>query len=253
MAMALCGCGPPMIADFDTALRVAAQQDKELFIYYQSWLSPDCGQMQDCVRSPSVQQALSNKIACILDESYEPYQRVVAQYDVDRYPAVILIHRDGTYHRRIGLLNEQQILNFLEISQPPGRPPLINPQIPRQVDLQWQADYEAAFELAREQGRRVFIFYKSVISVESTDMLFNVFQTPAVAAHFDGTVNCLLDWGYPPNRDLMARYGINDVPAVVMVNPNGTYHAYKGRMTAAQLISFVRRSRTTPGNLPAGP
>ena len=87
----------------------------------------------------------------------------------------------------------------------------------------------------------MFIFYKSVVSADSNDMLLNVFSRPDVAELFNGTINCLLDWGYPPNRRLMARYGITNVPGILIVNPDGTQHARQGRMTAPQIISFVRR------------
>ena len=181
--------------------------------------------MKQAIESPKVEQALEDKIVCVLDESYEPNQRFVAQYGVDHYPSVILVHRDGTYHRHGGVLSADAIVNFIETAQPPGRRPMINPQIPRSVDYLWQADYERAFQIAEQQNRSVFIFYKSVISADCNEMLLNVFSRPDVAELFNDTVNCLLDWGYPPNRRLMVRYGVTNVPGVVIVNPDGMQHA----------------------------
>ncbi len=251
-AAAPCGCGPPFIAEFETAQRLAAQQDKELLVYYQSWIVAECGKMKKAIESPRVQHKLADRVLCILDESYEPYQRLVAQYGVDHYPALILIHRDGTYHQHSGALSADAIINFIETARAPGRRPIINPQIPRRIDYRWQADYEHAFKLAEQQNRPVFIFYKSVISADCNEMLFNVLNRPDVAVHFNDTVNCLLDWYYPPNRRLMARYGVTNVPGIVIVNPDGTHHARQGRMTAPQVISFVRGAKASARPSPPG-
>lgn len=246
------GCNSPIVAEFETAQRLAAQQNKELFVYYESWLSADCGQMKKTIQSAAAQQWLGDKIVCVLDESYEPNQRFVAQYGVHQFPAVVLIHRDGTYHQRTGLMGADALANFVQASKTSGRRPMINPQIPRSVDYLWQADYERAFQIAEQQNRPVFIFYKSVISADCNEMLLNVFSRPDVAELFNDTVNCLLDWGYPPNRRLMARYGVTNVPGVVIVNPDGTQHARQGRLTAPQIISFVRGAKSSSRPTPSG-
>ncbi len=251
-AATLCGCQAPVNAQFETAQRLAAQQGKELFVYYESWLSEPCGRMKKAIRSPQVQRVLAGKILCVLDESYEPNQRFVAQYGVDHYPSVVLIHTDKTYHGHGGEMNAESIIRFVESAKPPGRRPMINRQIPRRIDYAWQADYERAFKVAQQENRPVFIFYKSVISGDCTEMLTSVLNRADVASHFDDTVNCMLDWGYPPNRRLVARYGVTNVPAVVIVNPDGTHHARQGRMTPAELISFARSAKSTTRATPSG-
>ncbi len=80
--------------------------------------------------------------------------------------------------------------------------------------------------------------------------MLGTLDRPDVARLFDDTVNCLLDWGYPPNRQLMSQYGVTDVPAIVIVNPDGTHHARQGRMTAAQVISFVRSAKASGQQAP---
>ena len=157
---------------------------------------------------------------------------------------MILVHRDGTYHQRTGVMSAEGITNFLKTAAPPGQQPMINPQIPREIDYDWEADYERAFEIAEQQHRPVFIFYKSVVSADANEM-FGTLDRPDVAELFDDTVNCLLDWGYAPNRRFMTQYGVTNVPALVIVNPDGTHHARQGRMTAAQVISFVRTAKVS--------
>lgn len=240
------------MAGFESAGRLASQQNKELLVFYESWLSPECSEMKLALDSAGVRSRLGNKIYCVLDESYEPNQRIVAQYGIGRFPALILIHRDGTYHQHEGALGAEAIVRFIESSKAPGRRPRINPQIPRTVNYRWEADYERAFARAKQKNRAVFIFYKSVISADCNEMLAGVLNRADVAGLFDGTINCLLDWGYPPNRRLMARYGVTNVPGIVIVNPDGTYHARQGRMTAAQVISFARGAIASARNAPTG-
>jgi len=248
---AMCGCNSPVLVNFSRAERLGKQQQKKLFLYYESWLSADCGEMKRQIQSSMVQQLLADKIVCFLEESYEPNVRYVAQYGVHRYPAVILIHADGTYHQRTGVMSAEGIADFIATATPPGRQPMINPQIPREIDYGWEADYERAFEIAAQQHRPVFIFYKSVVSTDANEML-GTLDRPDVAELFDDTVNCLLDWGYPPNRRFMIQYGVTNVPAIVIVNPNGTHHARQGRMTAAQVISFVRSAKASGRQSPSG-
>ena len=240
------------MAGFESAGRLASQQNKELLVFYESWLSPECSEMKLALDSAGVRSLLGDKIYCVLDESYEPNQRVVAQYGISRFPSLILIHRDGTYHQHQGAMGAGAIAQFIDASKPPGRRPRINPQIPRTVDYRWEADYERAFARAEQQNRSVFIFYKSVISADSNEMLASVLNRSDVAGLFDNSINCLLDWGYPPNRRLMVRYGVTNVPGIVIVNPDGTYHARQGRMTAAQIISFARGAIAQGRNAPTG-
>lgn len=240
------GCASQACIEFETAQRLAAQQNKDLLVFYESWASTECGEMKSRLQSPRVRQELADAVVCTLEESYEPNQRFMAQYDVDRYPALILIHRDATYHHMIGIQNEDQLVSFLSSAEPPGRPPMINPQIPRRFDYQWQADHEYASNLAKSQQRPVFIFFKSVVNADCNDMLFNDLNRADVAAHFSHTVNCMLDWGYPPNRQLMQQYGVTHVPAVVIVQPDGRYLVREGRLSAAELVGFVRQAGAMP-------
>jgi hypothetical protein len=242
-----CACRPNMITHFDSAQRQAAQQDRDLFIYYESWQSPECGEIKSLIESPRMQRELAGKVVCDLDEIWEPNRRFVAQYGVQRYPAVILVHRDGTYHCHIGGVNEEQLISFLEHAKPPGRSPNIDLHIPRKIDYLWEGDLANALREAEEQRRGLFVFYKSVISADCNEMLFNVFNRPDVSVHFDDTINCMLDWAYPPNREYVAQLGIANVPGIILIRSDGTYHAQEGRMTVGQLLSFIRRAKATAG------
>lgn len=252
MLPALTGCAPNIVGDFSTAERLAVQHNKPLVVYYTSWLSAECGAMRAALDSSEVRRKLGDKVVCYLDESYEPNRRFVAQFGVERYPALIVVRPDGTFHSRVGRMAPGEIAAFIEQSRAPGQPAQVNPQLPRRIDYHWEGDYQRALQRAQAEGRRVFVFYKSVLSPESNDVLVNVLNRPEVAAEFHDTINCLLDWGHPPNRRFMARFGITDVPGFLLIAPDGTHHARQGRLNAEQMVSFIREARRTAGQ-PAPP
>ncbi len=245
------GCARTLVTSFEEAQRRATRLGKAVFVFYGSWESTECGAMKAAIQTGMVQQHLNDKVTCDLDEIWEPNQQFVAQYGVDRFPAVVVIHRDGTYHSHVGKLNAEQLVAFLEQATPPGRSPMANPQIARKVDYHWIGDFERAVAQAKGAQRPLFVFYKSVISPESNDMLFNVLDHPQVAGMFEHTVNAMLDWGHAPNRRFMARYGITNVPGVLVIYPDGRYLAHQGRMTGAQLAAFVRQAKSA-SDPPAG-
>ena len=42
----MCGCNSPVLVNFSRAERLGKQQQKQLFVYFESWLSADCGEMK---------------------------------------------------------------------------------------------------------------------------------------------------------------------------------------------------------------
>ncbi len=240
------GCGVTAVEDFTTAERLAAQQKKERFIFYKSALAPESGQMQADLERSDVQQKLADKVYCILVDLYEPNQRFMAQYGVSRAPAVVLIHTDGTYQAHQGPMTEAGVIAFLDVSHAPGLPPRLDAQIPHAVDYQWEGQYSQAAQKAKSSNRRVFIFYKAALNPDCNEILANVLSRQDVARCFLDSVNCLLDWGHAPNRTLMESFGVTNVPAFVIINPDGTYRTLRGMVTAEQLIGFSRPPRTPP-------
>ena len=69
--------------------------------------------LMELLAQPEVSPLINGMILCSLVSEYNPNQRYVAQYGVQRAPAVILVHRDGTYHTRTGPMSTDQIVQFL--------------------------------------------------------------------------------------------------------------------------------------------
>ncbi len=251
LAAASGGCGPQWHFDFESAERQARNQHRPILILYKDPLDVKSSQLQDLLEKAPASTLLRDKVLCMLVTEFPPNRRYVAQYGVLQPPALVLIHPDGTYHARNGPATLQQVEGFFAGAQPPGAQPSINPQIPRSIDYSWEGIYEDAVERARQQNRELLIVYKWWLSADSTELITVFESRPEVARHFADTVNCLLDMDYQPNQRHVRAYGVTEVPAVILVHRDGTYHAHAGPMTADQIVRFVSSAKT-PGRTPQG-
>lgn len=243
------GCGPVWYFQYQEAENAARAAERPMVVFYKDPFDPKSSRMQDLLEGNQIAPLLADKIRCVLTTEFAPDHKYIAQYGVIQAPALILIHPDGTYHAHNGPMSLEEIRGFLTEARPPGARPTLNPQIPRDIDYRWEGDYEKAMSKARRQNRESLIVYKWWLSAESTELLATLQTRAEVARHFTETVNCLLDRDYLPNRTHVRRYGVSDVPAVILVHRDGTYHAHPGPMTAEQIVRFVTASKP-PGKVP---
>jgi hypothetical protein len=223
--------------------RQAGRTQQDLLIFYKDHLDANSGQMEDVLRSPQVQGLISNKLRCILVTDYAPNQRYMARYRVDGVPALVVVHPDGSYHARSGLLSPEETQAFLEEAKPPGKLPQTDFQVLPVPEYYWHGAYEDARAIAARQNRSLLIVYKWWLSAESTELL-NRLSQPRVQSQFSEMVHCMLDWDYVPNRAVVRQFGVDKVPAMIVVNPDGTHDALEGLATAEQIVQFAVRTRS---------
>lgn len=221
-----------------------------MLIFYKAPLDRQSSLMEDVLEHGRAQPLLAGKTLCMLVNEYPPHRKYVAQYGVAQPPALVLVHPDGTYHRYDGPADLQHIGDFLVSAKAPGDRPKLSPQIPRTIDYRWEGNFEEAQAKAQRQNRELLIVYKWWLSGESTELIATFDSRPEVARHFTETVNCLLDMDYLPNRIHVRKYGVTQVPALVLVHRNGTYHAHTGPMSADQIVRFVSQARRSRGKAP---
>ncbi|MFQ5491761.1 MAG: hypothetical protein ACE5GE_13665 [Phycisphaerae bacterium] len=249
--LAVCaGCGPVWHLDFQSAENEARGQEKPLLIFYKAPLDRQSSLMEDAMEQGQAQAWLKGKALCMLVSEYPPHRKYVAQFGVIQPPALVLVHPDGTFHRYDGPADVERIGDFLTSAKPPGARPVINPQIPRTIDYRWEGNYEEAQAKARRQNREMLIVYKWWVSAESTELIATLESRPEVARHFTETINCLLDMDYLPNRIHVRQYGVTQVPSIILVHRDGTYHAHTGPMSADQMVRFVNSARRSRGKSP---
>jgi hypothetical protein len=230
------------------------QTDRPILVFYKNHEDPASGQMKANLQNGQLNPLVNNMITCVLVSDFPPNRKFVAQYGVEYPPALIVIHPDGTYHSREGLMSVEQLKSFLTSAAGPGQQPNLNAQVPRAIDYHWENDYERAVRRAQQRNRELFIVYKSWASPESTELLARLMNRPEVALHFVETVNCILDDSFGANRSYLSRFGVDRVPAMVLVHRDGTYHTRIGPATPEEIVRFVVASRKAAGAInPASP
>lgn len=164
------GCASPFrvvstrewVADYDTAEHRMRQSNRDLLIFYVDDRAGHDGIMDGMIKEPAVKDLGQHHICCTLVKSFEPDRRYVAQYGVDRAPALIRVHRDGTYHATTQVLSTHDILQFVQDSTSPGATPASNAYIPRKARYMWLDSIEQGQQIAGHSERSMLVLlYRS--------------------------------------------------------------------------------------------
>ena len=223
--------------------RQVGRPERDTLLFYTDLWDPKSGQVQGVLESPLVKPLIADKHRCMLVKDFAPNQRYMAQYRIDSAPALVVVHPDGRYHARPGLLTAEQARDFLTAAVGPGSAPESAIQIPSVPDYHWYGSYEKAVALAAGQNRPLLIVYKWWLSAESTELLSRL-SRPRVRRQFGEMVHCRLDWDYIPNRAYVAPYGVSKVPSMIIVRADGTYHTLVGLPTVERIIRFAVGARS---------
>ncbi len=236
--MTIMGCAPRWHYAYDEAQRRARRDERDMLVFYKDPLDVRSSRMQDELMSADVWPIANSMVRCMLIPSYRPNRAFVAQFEVQQPPALIVVHSDGTYHALQGDRSPEEIRSFLASAQPPGQVPNLNPRIPQGEAIEYFNVFELANEKARRQNRRLVVIYKWWLHAESTELIRRLSQ-PDLARYFSDSVNCLLDWDYVPNRAIVARWGVNHYPALILVEPDGRYKSLVGLPSVESIVGFM--------------
>jgi len=198
----------------------------------------------DALRSTPLKQQTAQYVLCSLYRSYEPDRRYVAQYGVDRAPALIVMHGDGTYHARTGVTSAAQISEFLAAAQPPGAAPVLNPYIPRETNYVWHSSLESAEAAAQQKGQSILIVFDRWWSRERRT-LEKLLERREVYSRFADMVHCRPGSILGLDDQSMARFGVMNLPALVVVHPDGSHHVLELPTSYESIVRFADRARPT--------
>lgn len=236
------------IGIYEDALERARRQNRELLIVYKWWLSAESTELLRRLSKPEVARHVHEMVHCLLDWDYVPNRRHMASYGVQKVPAMVIIHQDGTYHAKEGLPEIADIVRFIVNARAPGKLPGWRARADVRSAYRWYAEFDRASIAAVRNDKNLFMFYYSTFSDESNRMEQLLGRTEA-AALFTDTVNCKLDWAIRDNRSLVSRYGVDRVPAFIIVRPDGTYHSRVGGASLVDLVNLIREAER-PGRTP---
>ena len=233
------------LGDFDTAERRVAESEKELLILYVSGRWGRESFLQQALDSESLAVVAEDKVRCVLSRSYEPDRRYVAQYGVDRVPAVILVHRDGTYHARTGPMTPDEIKAFLASAKPPGATAAYSPHIPRRAQYQWQDAIEPALAQATLEGKPLLIVYYRKIS-RDWRRLKKLLHRHEVWSRLDDLIHCRVALPGFSRETAITPFGALRLPALVLVRTDGRHDVIELPTSYESVVHFAE-STLAPG------
>ena len=198
--------------------------------------------MLKAAEDSAVMDATEGFIRCKLFRTNEPDRRYMAQFGVDRAPAVVVVYEDGTYRAHTGLLSAGAFLTFLDSEDGPRNSPVVSRHIHREADFAWHKDIESAREASRQTGRAMLVVYHDWLGRDWSD-LESMLSRHEVYSQVAGMVHCRRRVMWRSAKDEMARWGVTALPAVVIVAADGTHHTLESPDSYEIVARFVRRSR----------
>lgn len=234
------------INDYQTAERRQRDTGRPILIFYKNHLDPLCGMMDRTLREPAVRSAASGAfVRCVLMTDYDPDRVYVAQYGVTRAPALIVVHPDGTFHAREGLLSADEVATFLEEARPPGRMPIVNPYVPRAAEFRWTSDLKEARASAAGQGKPLLILFKWWLGRDDWRMQ-RILELPEAYRLVADCVHCRLDYDHLPSRARMAELSVHRTPALIVERPDGSRMTLEGLVPPDDVVRFLQTALHAP-------
>ncbi len=210
------------VADYDTAEQQVRESGSELLILFKDPRRGADDSVEKALDDEPIKGLISEYVRCRLFKSYEPDRRYVAQYGVRRAPALIVVHKDGTYHARSGAMPATEVAAFLSNSRPPGERPTINPNIPRRPHYDWQRSIDEAEKIAMRTNQEILVVFHRSLSSDWLK-LKKFFSRREVHARLADMVHCRIGFTKILASTHDTPFGILRLPALVIVRRDGTH------------------------------
>ena len=239
-AMSLDGFGG-WVADYDTAEDQVHKTGRELLIAYLDPRPRRTGASMDVLDDTVIRARTTDYVCCRLYKSYEPDRRYVAQYGVERSPAMIIVHGDGTYHALEGSMSAERVSRFLDEAVGRGADPTVNHQIPRQARYRWHDNVRSAEEESKGLEKAVlFVFHRRFS--RDWQRLEEILSRREVYRRFSDMVDCRIDTLNPWSKVHVTQFGPVRLPAIVIADGDGTYDVLEMPTSYEAVVQFANRN-----------
>jgi hypothetical protein len=106
----------------------------------------------------------------------------------------------------------------------------------------WRYDFEDGLRTAAEQRRRAVVLFTAADNADSREMDFRTFSDAKVQAMMREFVPVRLDYYF--NRSRADRLGIDKVPSLVVIRPDGSVAGtHSGKLSPEDLRLFLAKNR----------
>lgn len=226
-------------AGYDDAVKKADKSDRGLLVYFRTTNVGQSDEMFDAVRAGLRAAEAKDLVHCSVFASHEPDRRFVRQYGVQRAPALIVVHRDGTYHAAEGPRSSDQVADFLRQAQPPGSPPRTDAYLPQEVTYDWHSSLEGAQAAARDSNRSIFLVLDRRLS-RDWYRLQPMIECRDVHARAANMVHCRPGAGILGGVAAAAQtFEVANLPAIVLIRPDGSHQSLEFPTSSDAIARFV--------------
>ncbi|MFQ5495568.1 MAG: hypothetical protein ACE5EX_09325 [Phycisphaerae bacterium] len=226
------------VYDYEAAERGVRETGRESLILFRDDRPGAVEPMRDLLMSEEFGTLPERHVCCTLLRSHEPDRRYVAQFGVDRAPALILVHRDGTYHARTGRMSAEQIRAFLKSAVPPGATPKLSRYIPRRARYQWRTSLDQAEAEAQRTGQALLIVYYRPLSRDWHSISKALAPHPTVLRLSELIAVRVGISGFS-NGPVATRFGALPLPSLVILRPDGVFDVLEMPQSSETIARFA--------------
>lgn len=181
-------------------------------------------------------------VRCVLNEGEERDRRYVAQFGVERAPAVVVRHVDGTFHSKNGRFTTDEAIAFVDSAVAPGEAPRLNPLVSRRSQYAWFTSLRDAGILAADTNRPLLIAYERRLSRDASQ-LEPLLESVEVYRRVADMVPCRVAvwdaWSDPYDSP----FGMLHMPALIVVWPDGQSDIMQRPLSTDPIVRFVEDAR----------
>ena len=228
-------------ADYETAEQRAETTGAPRVLYFRSGRPTPTDPAFAALRSPEIAPRLAGYVRGTLVQSHEPDRRYAAQFGVERAPAVILVHTDGTYHAHSESFKPGALARFIDQATPPGSMPVYNPFVPRTYRYEWITDFETASARSQQVGKPMVVAYERRL-MGDTRRLSKMLATHEVGLRLADFVHCRVSLLPTVGDAFISPFGAIRLPALVMAYPDGRFDVLERPTSSDAVARFVDAS-----------
>ncbi len=226
------------VADYETAERRMHETGRDLLILYKETRPGTEDAVERTIQSAPVRERSAEYVRCRLYKSFEPDRRYMAQYGVERAPALVVVHGDGTYHSSTSWTSPTEVVRFLAGAEPPGAVPALNRYLPRRAPYDWHDDLESARQASEASDRPMLVVYYRRFS-RQWHALAKLLNRREVYSRLAEMVHCRVGAFRLGGDEAMTPFGKLELPAIVIVGQTGTSEAMELPMSYEAVVRFV--------------
>ncbi len=227
------------MADYDRAERQQSNSGKQVLFFFKDERRPRNKSVREAIADPRVKTLIEPHLKCTLAQEYEPDRQYARQFGVERGPALILLGADGMYRAHSGPMTTDEVRAFLQDADAPRLAPVRNPHLHHEVRYHWSSDLVAVEARARRTGRPILIVLFHEFSREF-EKLSRQLDEPPVFRQFRNHEHCKLGVVWGSRRAARERFQVRDLPALVVVSPEGDSRVLEKPISARAIVRFAQ-------------